>query len=190
MIRGLRFTKLKGSEYSGHHGHAGRPGQVGGSVGAGGSFGGDVSFATQTSFGQAHPDGSITFNKDQYSKLDQRGRESGIAHEIIHNTIEDFVLKNMSEWDKAESFLLIREGRGGRKLFFGGNTRLGESVSDALSTYLVKGKKPGTVSTSKWKAIQYWSPRVIKRAGYSPIKLQKDVGEIRMALDKQLLASP
>ena len=35
MIRGLRFTKFKGSEYSGHYGHAGRPGQVGGSVASG-----------------------------------------------------------------------------------------------------------------------------------------------------------
>ena len=31
MIRGLKFT-TKGSEYSGHHGHAGRPGSVGGSA--------------------------------------------------------------------------------------------------------------------------------------------------------------
>ena len=35
MIRGLRFT-TKGSERSGHHGHAGRPGSVGGSAPGGG----------------------------------------------------------------------------------------------------------------------------------------------------------
>jgi len=32
QIRGLQFTKLKGGEGSGFHGHAGRPGSVGGSA--------------------------------------------------------------------------------------------------------------------------------------------------------------
>ncbi len=35
MIRGLKFT-VKGSDKSGHHGHAGRPGSVGGSAPKGG----------------------------------------------------------------------------------------------------------------------------------------------------------
>lgn len=37
MIRGLKFTKFKGGEHSGHHGHVGRPGSVGGSAPGSGS---------------------------------------------------------------------------------------------------------------------------------------------------------
>ena len=43
MIRGLRFTKFKGSEYSGHHGHSGIPGQVGGSAPSGQALAGALS---------------------------------------------------------------------------------------------------------------------------------------------------
>lgn len=55
MIRGLKFTKFKGSEESGHHGHAGRPGSVGGSApGSGTSFGAAGPIVMMMSLEQAH----------------------------------------------------------------------------------------------------------------------------------------
>ena len=187
QICGLKFT-TKGGKGSGHRGHLGGEGGEGkpGGSRAGRGFGGAVSFAAQSSFGRAHPDGSITFDKKQYSELDESGRTSGIAHEVAHNTVEDFVLKDSSEWDKAETALLIREGRGGRKLFFGGNTRLGESISDALGSRLAKGEKPASITHTQWGIIQDWSQGAIKRAGYNPVKLQASIVRIRELLDKQL----
>jgi len=186
QIRGLQFTKLKGGEGSGFHGHAGRPGSVGGSAPNGKGFVGEASFETQVSFGTAHADGSITFNKEQYTKLDKAGRETGIAHEIIHNTVEDYVLHNNNEWDMAETALLIQEGGKGRKLFFGGNARIGESISDAMGSYLSGEQRPEGLSTEKWNSIMTWAEGAIRRSGYNPTTLQKDIMRIGELLDAQL----
>ena len=75
MIRGLKFTKFKGSEHSGYHGHAGRPGSVGGSAPSS-----SISFESLREEYNAHP-GDIPFSKENVRLTAYRVGEAEGKHE-------------------------------------------------------------------------------------------------------------
>lgn len=180
-----------GGPGSGHHGHKGVPGQRGGSSpgGAGmalSGFEGKAEFEDiGTATGRALGSGDIAFNRDSYEKLSPEAKKYTIAHEIAHNTIEPHILKDMDEWDRAESILLVREMPSGAKLFVGGNMRIGEAVADAVAVTITRDSF-GNVSSKKMGQIYKWANGAATRAGFSIDKLGGDTNRIY----EQLEASP
>jgi len=137
-----------------------------------------------TAIGRAEFGGDVAFNSEQYANLDQEGRTFVVAHEIAHQTVEPYVLRNMSEWDKAERALLILENERG-KLFIGGNTRIGEAVSDGVAAMLAR-LRVGGVSDEKWDQVLNWATDATERAGFSTEMLRADIRRIREQLNAQL----
>jgi len=150
-------------------------------------FDGQVGFRQSSGgpAGRAHHSGDITIDRDTYKQLPDEGRRHLIAHEITHQTVEPYVLKNMAEWDKAEQVLFVSEGRGGTKLFVGGNTRIGEAVADAVAVTVTRDTF-GRTSPEKMSSIYKWAESTTKNAGYSVTKIRQDTDRIKAQLDMEL----
>jgi len=170
-----KVLRRHGGEGSGNFGHSGRPGKVGGSQPKSGSYSGDVKPGKNlgSAVARAEFDGSVSINLEQWKDLSDRTKRYVIAHEIAHQTIEDHILNNNDLWNRASEVLTIQELPDGRKLFAGGNTRIGEAISDSIAAYLVGDEiprvKPG------WKD---WAQEMIVDAGYSEENLKSDIDRI------------
>lgn len=110
---------------------------------------------------RAESDGSISINAHKWDALSDKTKLSVMAHEIAHQTVEDFVLNNNTEWNKAVEALTIEKNSLSDLLFIGGNTRIGEAVADAVSTYVIDGTFGR--DSSKWRT---WADETITAAGY------------------------
>ena len=123
MIRGLRFT-TKGSERSGHHGHAGRPGSVGGSAPSGSSLPAGAedglkyirSFLLTSQPGTTNdisPEGKAfldqTVEKDEYEAY----RGLGLVKHKVPDVEQRKKLNRLKEGDPIPGFL---EGRPGQDI--------------------------------------------------------------------------
>lgn len=183
----LRISSIveKGGPGSGFHGHKGRTGQVGGSSSSIG-FQGTVNFSDEiSSAGRAEFGGDISVNRTTYSNMSLADKKDLIAHEIAHHTIEDFILKDPEEWDKAIDTLAIQTNSKGRTLFAGGQTRIGEAIVTSAAVYLTGSSYP-TLSKDKNNLIKSWVEGVIQRAGYSPNSIIHDIEDIISQLDSEL----
>ena len=154
----------------------------------GGGFTGDYGFADiGTATGRALHGGDLGFTKSHWVELSQETREFVVGHEIAHSTVEDFILKNMSEWDLAEKTLEVMRLKDGRMLFAGGHTRLGESISDMIGMSITNpGNRIPAIDAKKWKVLMKWATDVTKRAGYDTKTLSDDV--IRIVKDLNEMA--
>jgi hypothetical protein len=174
---------FKGGKGSGHFGHSGRPGKVGGSTGGKG-FSGGVIIRSTGSEARAEFDGTISVNENKWVELSESSKRLIVAHEIAHQTVEDFVLKNNDEWDLAEEILIIEELPDGRKLFIGGNTRLGESIADTVGERLISDNLNNLPRTTE--ITLNWVDEVVERAGYNVDKLSLDVERIYVEIESNI----
>ena len=131
----------------------------------------------------------IGINKQDYQEMSPGTRLAVVTHEVVHNTVEDYILKNNEEWNNAESVLKVKEGTDRRgnpyKEFYGGNYRIGESIADAIASAMTDDWS--MTSTPKQRAsITKWARSVTRRAGYSYEQLKKDAISIVRSLDSQL----
>jgi hypothetical protein len=200
----------KGGPGSGHWGHAGRPGNRGGSVSGSVAvsirtgrtarerqaaakqtaqlrgFEGQATFGSiGTATGRAVHGGDILFNQEKFKALPAEARRHVVAHEIAHQTVEPYVLTNMEEWDRAESVLLVAESARGLKLFAGGNTSIGEAISDAVAVSITHDTF-GNLSKDKMQEIYRWADTTSKGAGFSLNKLREDTDRILVQLESEL----
>ena len=131
--------------------------------------------ANMSATARARFDGDIAINPDIYGSLKESEKEFVVAHELSHHTIEDYILKNNDEWDIAQEALMVTyvEERD-RYLFVGGNTRIGEAISDSIAVYLTDGEFGG-ISIEKMEIVNLWAERTIKEAGYSTDYLQRTI---------------
>lgn len=191
-----RIPILKGGPGSGNWGHTGSPGRGGspgmGSISNEGSgYEGNVFFSDDigTAQGRALHGGDIAIDRSFYTEASPTGRAYLVAHEMAHQTVDPFVLNNNDEWNRAEEALTVsivpRGPYEGRRLFVGGNTRIGEAVSDAIAAHLSDARF-GNISDERWRKVNDWATGVIQRAGYSPQALQDSVNQAVGQLDAQL----
>ena len=157
----------KGGPGSGNFGHGGRPGEVGGSMPGGGISIGNLGGA----IARSGPGGKIIIDKEKYAALSPESRRSVIAHEIVHDRIEQYISDNNDEWNNAERALLIQEGRGGKKLFVGGVTRLNESYADIVSARVTMNQRPDYIPQKAWD----WASGIISRAAQSESRLRAQI---------------
>ena len=115
---------------------------------------------------RAEFDGSISVNPEKWAELSPGTKRFVMAHEIVHQTVEEYVLKNNPAWDRASDALLLQE-KDGRFLFMGGNTRIGEAVSDAVAAHVV-----GDTFGREVPGWRDWADQVIKESGYSKNQLK------------------
>ena len=102
-----------------------------------------------------------------------KGKKFVIAHEVAHHTVEDMILNDNDLWDRASDVLTIQELPDGRRLFAGGNIRIGEAISDTVAAYLTNDTVPRL--ESDWKG---WSKEMIIKAGYDEKSLRQDVNRL------------
>lgn len=178
-VKKNRLLFIFGGPGSGHHRHKGRPGEVGGSSkdGEGGSSMDkvvlkDLSGATA----RAEHDGSIAIDPNRWKDVSEASRRGILAHELAHQTVEDYVLNNNEEWDRAVEFLQLEKNDRSPSgyLFIGGNTRIGEAITDAVSVYITDGTF-GREPSTDWRG---WAADVVKKSGHSKKALANRVDDI------------
>jgi hypothetical protein len=175
--KNMRILFLFGGEGSGFHGHKGRIGEVGGSSKDGGSVKNkvivkDLGGATA----RAEHDGSIAIDPDKWKGLSDQSKKGILAHELLHQTVEDYVLNDNNEWDRAVEVLQLEVNPRSPSgyLFIGGNTRIGEAIVDATSVYVVDGTF-GREPPTDWRG---WAADVVKKSGHSKKELSGRVDDI------------
>lgn len=142
--------------------------------GSGKTYEGDASFAdVGTAIARALYGGNIGVNKEQWDKLEPATRRFILAHEIVHHTIEDFILGDNDRWNQAEAALTIKETARG-KLLVGGNTRMGESIADSIAA-VVANDRLGNLSDAQWGRAKKWATSAVRGAGYSVPGLRRSV---------------
>ena len=115
MIRGLKFT-VKGSDKSGHHGHAGRPGSVGGSAPAGfgslsapvGGEGEEGNLKANEMLNDTLSDRSSFFGKEPWahaSNEDRASLKAQVARDLAKETgvTEEQAADFVKQWAKSSN---------------------------------------------------------------------------------------
>ncbi len=141
-------------------------------------FQGEVHFTDAKFAGRAEYGGGISVDRKQYSELNEMGKKGLLAHEIAHHTIEDKILSDKKEWDRAAKALYLQDNRHGLPVFIGWNSHLGEAMADITSAYLIKDSKPPALPQAKWDMAMKWAKHAIKATGNSEQKLRADVERI------------
>jgi hypothetical protein len=163
----------KGGKGSGNFGHKGIPGKVGGSVSKLSMVPNGITFRYDGPEARAEYDGSISINRNKWLELSDGAKRGILAHEVVHHAIEDWVLKDNSRWDEAESVLTLNTDRNGAKWFLGGNLKIGEAIAETIGNYL--GAKDLPYATQKtWD----WAKRSIEGSGYNDAMLQRRIAEL------------
>jgi len=114
----------------------------------GSETGGEWTEKTKISFGktvgtavaQAMGD-EVIVDKIQYSKMSEGGKLNLVAHELAHNLVEDTLLKDMNQWNKANDALLLQTIEKEKTVLFRyilGQSRIGEAMVSAIASYVMK----------------------------------------------------
>jgi hypothetical protein len=138
-----------------------------------------------TATGRALFGGDIGINKKHWEEATPELQRHILAHELTHQTIEDFVLHNQKEWDRAEKVLTLMQFKDGRLLFAGGHLQLGEGIADTIASHLA-GERLGGFDDKRWKEITKWADGIIKKAGYSSAEFRKDIRRMQDELNANL----
>ena len=125
----------------------------------------------------------IVVDKKSYAGMNDEARLALVAHEHAHNKIENRILEDNNEWNKASEALLVTE-RNGRQLFVSGETRIGEAVVNVIASRVVGSKKPEAYSDEKWGKAMDWADHVIGKYGGG--NFVQDVHKQKKELDRQL----
>lgn len=187
LVKMFVLWKNEGNADSGNHGHSGRPGEVGGSSRKGVS----VSFGDTPSKGAAGQTmgKDVVIDKSQYAAMDDRGKNFLIAHEVAHALVEDEILKNPDEWNKASDALLLetREVKGvPRFRFIGGESRLGDAMVSAVAGYAMGSAKPSGVSDTEWSNAMSWAEHALSYSGLGKEPFLKQIEEYKTSLDAEV----
>lgn len=134
---------------------------------------------------RADPDGNIRVDKKRFSELTDQNKMHVLAHEIAHQTVEEYVLHNQDAWDKAEEALTIKVIKSGpyegRRLFAGGLFSIGESVSESVAA-VASDSRFGNMTDEQWGKVKNWARTTSKEAGYDLGKLKSSVGRLMSEL--------
>jgi len=192
-------VSFKGGKGSGNKGHLGRPGMVGGS--GEGNINQTIAFGGTkgTAVGQAYGD-NIAIDKNYYSTLSNAGKEQLIAHELAHNIVEDKILSNNTEWDKASNALLLKVVERDKVVyhqFILGQSRIGEAISETIAVYTQGHENPfanfvpsfvqpnPSWDTDKWNGAMKWAEHALKYVGVSKEQFNRLVTKLRNDLDSE-----
>ena len=114
----------------------------------------------------ANRSGEIGINTKKWGELTPRTQKYVVAHEIIHQTVEEEMLKeymkNPAYMDEVAEMLTIQMNESGQRWFAGGNSRLNEAVADMMAARIVGDKVP----LVKPEAYD-WVDETIERFGYT-----------------------
>ena len=145
------------------------------SGGASGGYAGSAYFTDSQQAGRAEYSGSISVDRNQYNPMDKAGQRTLLAHEVAHQMVEDKILRD--DWDGAERALTVRE-MNGRRLFVGGETRIGEAIVSATAAHWLD------IWPASWpSAARDWLRSAIEQTGYGDTQARRDIerlwGELR-----------
>ena len=180
---------MKGGEGSGNFGHAGRPGEVGGSASD------SVLSGTNIAFGATHGGGSaaaqamgdkIIVSREQYTSLSDSGKSNLVAHELAHNLVEDKLLKNMDEWDRANEALLIQTRERNGNIYFLymlGESRIGEAMVSTIAARVTDAERPSGWTPEQWDKAMNWADHALTYSGYTKDEFYTIVVDTKQRLD-------
>jgi len=159
------------------------------------AFGGTHGTATGQAFGDR-----IAINKADYLAMGDEGQFNLVAHELAHNIVEDKILVNMAEWDRASKSLLLEVIERNNFIyhrFIGGQSSLGEAMVSTIASY-VEGRKnplanfiPTFVSPvapwtqAQWDVSMEWAAHALKYAGTNKEDFRRYVRKLMRDLDTQ-----
>jgi len=139
--------------------------------------------------GRAVHEGDVVFNRQHWQDASPELRRYFVSHEIGHQTVEPYVLKNNDEWNLAEEVLTLQKLKhpqlGEQRFFVGGNFAIGEGVADAFAMS-IQESWPEIIDVAKAREITEWAQGATRRAGFSWELLGKDIKRIVKELDTQI----
>lgn len=139
--------------------------------------------------GQAFGD-RITIDREQYGRMTDAGKENLLSHELAHNIIEDKILSNNDEWNRASTALLVKETATGKQLFILGETRIGEAMVSTVAAYATNAKNPmiglayPTWTPGQWRAAMDWAKHALNYAGTNKHEFNSIVAGLMRKLGK------
>lgn len=136
-------------------------------------------------------EGQVLINRQDWEQMSALSKRGVVAHETIHNTVEEYVLHDNAEWDIAKETLTVgyfpeKEGVwwSGEPQFFGGHMQIGESIADAIPSAMYEDW-PDVINQQKRDEIAEWARDVTRRAGYDWELLKKDIARMVKELNAQ-----
>jgi hypothetical protein len=132
--------------------------------------------------------GDILINRRDWEQFDRPTKKFVVAHETIHNTVEEYILHDNDEWNIAEDVLTVEtigSGDRARKLYVGGHFQIGESISDSIPMAMFEDW-PQNLGPDKREEVGQWARDVTRRSGYGWDVLIKDVNRLVKELDALL----
>jgi hypothetical protein len=153
-------------------------------------MGADISFGRTTGTATAQALGDrIVVNKERYSELTEPGKRNLIAHELAHNLVEDKLLKDNAEWDRANDALLIRTIEKDKNVYFLymlGESRIGEAMVSTIAAYALNEARPSGWTVEQWDKAMNWASHALNYGGFTRDSFRGIVDAAKERLDSQL----
>jgi hypothetical protein len=142
-----------------------------------------------TASGRATGD-QVLINRHDWENMPAGMRRNVMAHEVVHNTVEEYILHNNDEWDIAEEaltqeVLTNRQTGEQRRLYVGGVFQIGESIAESIPIAMYEDW-PEVLTEEKRDEVREWAQGVTQRAGYGWDLLKKDIARLVKDLNAQL----